>query len=143
MRAPERIMFENLPSRGVTNAVDLPAATGAEHATGAKQTTGASAIDRAHLRRYTHGNADIETEILELFCSQSSTLVDQLKQATDAEAWAFASHSIKGSARAVGAWRVAELAERAERIGVHEPASRTAIAEIEGALVLAMRDARA
>lgn len=130
-------MFDDLPSRDITSAADITAPTGAE------RTTAPAAIDRAHLRRYTYGNADLETEVLELFCGQSSTLLDQLKQATDADAWAFASHSIKGSARAVGAWRVAELAERAERIGVHEPESRTAIAELEGALTLAVRDARA
>lgn len=99
------------------------------------------AIDRAHLARYTFGNRDVEAEILMLFADQSQSLFDQLRAAETATAWGFASHSLKGSARAVGAWRVAELAERLEGLSPHSDDAPVALAKLHGALVCAIRAA--
>ena len=75
------------------------------------------AIDRDHLAKYTFGNRDLEDEILELFAEQAMKLFDQLSGAGSQSDWAFATHSLKGSARAVGAWKVAQSAERLEQLG--------------------------
>ncbi len=74
-------------------------------------------IDWEHLARYTLGNKDVEKEVLELFARQSSHYVEKLKNATDASAWKEAAHTIKGSARGIGAWRVATKAEALEKLG--------------------------
>ena len=73
-------------------------------------------IDRVHLARYTMGNVPLEIEILGLFAGQAPSTFAQLSEARTDKAWRDAAHTLKGSARAVGAWRVAEYAERVEAL---------------------------
>lgn len=65
-------------------------------------------IDLHHLQRITLGDAVLEREVLAKFISQSDRLMSKLKT-LPAEAGALA-HTLKGSARAIGAMRVAETA---------------------------------
>jgi Hpt domain len=51
----------------------------------------------------------------ELFCTQATIYIERLRQAGSDKDWKDAAHSLKGSASAIGAWRAAEAAERAER----------------------------
>jgi HPt (histidine-containing phosphotransfer) domain-containing protein len=74
-------------------------------------------VDMLHLRRYTLGDRRLEREILTLFIEHAPATIAAMKQAVSDSDWTNAAHSLKGSARAVGAWRIAMLAERAERIG--------------------------
>lgn len=67
-----------------------------------------SAIDVQHLGRMTLGEAALETEVLALFAAQSHDLVGQLA-GIPANAAALA-HTLKGSAQAIGAFRVADAA---------------------------------
>ena len=69
-------------------------------------------IDFEHLRRMTLGDAGLEQEVLAMFSAQSARLVGTLA-AIPADAGALA-HTLKGSARAIGAFRVAEAAEGVE-----------------------------
>lgn len=78
-------------------------------------------IDHAHLRRYTMGNHVLEIEVLQLFAGQVPETLAMLAAAATARDWHIASHTLKGSARAVGAWEIATLAETAERDGLGEP----------------------
>jgi len=73
-------------------------------------------VDLVHLARYTLGERSLEREVLELFCTQSVLYLEQLRAAMSDKAWKDAAHSLKGSARAVGAWRAAQAAERAEAL---------------------------
>jgi len=75
-------------------------------------------IDRAYLARFTLGNAALEREVLELFAAQTALYVQQLREAVTRKAWKDAAHGIKGSARAVGARRLASLAQVAEQLDV-------------------------
>ncbi len=92
-------------------------------------------LDLQHLGRYTLGDRDLEQEILELFIEQVPKTLEALKTASSGKDWQMAAHTLKGSGRAVGAWRVAELAEHAERIGDINDCSarRTALAGLEQA----------
>lgn len=83
---------------------------------GSNQTEDDPAIDLVHLRRFTMGNAGVEAEVLQLFLQQVPRSLDDLRAAADAWAWKVAAHTLKGSARAVGAWKLAEHAESAEKI---------------------------
>jgi HPt (histidine-containing phosphotransfer) domain-containing protein len=74
------------------------------------------AIDRAYLARFTLGNAALEREVLELFADQAPIYVARLREAATPKEWKDAAHTIKGSASAIGAWRLARFAEMAERI---------------------------
>jgi HPt (histidine-containing phosphotransfer) domain-containing protein len=69
-------------------------------------------IDMAHLGRMTLGDGSLEREVLAMFAGQSAGLADALA-GLPADA-AMLSHTLKGSARAIGAFRVAEAAERLE-----------------------------
>ena len=79
----------------------------------------AGAIDLEHLSRCTLGNQVLQHEVLALFREQSEIYLRHLQDASDAEAWADAAHSLKGSARSVGAMDVAWCAEAAEQLS-HE-----------------------
>ena len=67
------------------------------------------AIDRAHLALMTLGERSLEREVLSLFDRQAVMLLARMQNAEPASAAAFA-HTLKGSARGIGAWRVAEAA---------------------------------
>ena len=75
----------------------------------------AEPIDRAHLSRYTLGSPVLEREILGLFLAQLPLSIEQLRFAATDREWQIAAHTIKGSARAVGAWQIANLAREAEQ----------------------------
>jgi HPt (histidine-containing phosphotransfer) domain-containing protein len=72
-------------------------------------------IDRDHLARYTLGSPTLEREIMGLFLAQLPLSIEQLRFAATDREWQIAAHTIKGSARSVGAWRVARLALEAEQ----------------------------
>lgn len=80
------------------------------------------AIDRAYLARFTLGNAALEREVLELFAAQAPVYLQRLREARTRKAWREATHTIKGSAAAIGAWRLARFAEMAEKIDVEAEA---------------------
>jgi HPt (histidine-containing phosphotransfer) domain-containing protein len=71
-------------------------------------------IDLIHLARQTHGDRDLETELLGLFRRQAGQIVTRLSADLpgDSVPWrADLAHTLKGSARAIGATRVAIKAE--------------------------------
>ena len=69
-------------------------------------------IDLAHLSRMTLGDTGVEREVLAMFAAQATDLVDRLA-AMPADADRLA-HTLKGSARAIGAFRVADAAAEVE-----------------------------
>jgi HPt (histidine-containing phosphotransfer) domain-containing protein len=69
-------------------------------------------IDFEHLDRMTFGDAGLEREVLTMFSAQSARLVHTLA-AIPADASALA-HTLKGSARAIGAFAVADAADLLE-----------------------------
>jgi HPt (histidine-containing phosphotransfer) domain-containing protein len=70
-------------------------------------------IDLQHLARMTLGDALLEREVLALFAAQAASLMATLQE-LPADAAALA-HTLKGSARAIGAFGVAEAADELER----------------------------
>jgi HPt (histidine-containing phosphotransfer) domain-containing protein len=73
-------------------------------------------VDLVHLSRYTLGERALEREVLELFCTQSAVYLERLRQASCDRQWQEAAHALKGSALAIGAWRAAAAAARAEAL---------------------------
>ena len=96
-------------------------------------------VDRAYLARFTLGNAALEREVLDLFAEHAPTYLLHLMAAETDRAWYEAAHTLKGSARAVGARRVALEAERAEALKGPSAAERAAM--IDG-LAAALDEAR-
>ena len=71
-------------------------------------------LDIAHLKRMTLGDASLEREVLAMFSAQAASLVSALSGLpSDASALA---HTLKGSARAIGAFAVAEAASDLEAL---------------------------
>jgi len=70
-------------------------------------------IDLVHLARMTLGERSLEREVLQLFERQSTLLLARMRTAAPAGVVTLA-HTLKGSARGIGAWRVARAAEALE-----------------------------
>jgi HPt (histidine-containing phosphotransfer) domain-containing protein len=88
-------------------------------------------IDLDHLNRYTGGNRGLNEEILRLFEDQCVALLGQLESLArlgggGGKSWHEITHSLKGAARGVGAFGLADLAAEAEKI----PADKSAAVEI-------------
>jgi HPt (histidine-containing phosphotransfer) domain-containing protein len=71
------------------------------------------AIDVAHLGRMTFGEKGLEGEVLRLFNRQAAMLLARMQAASPDAVPSFA-HTLKGSARGIGAWQVAKAAEAVE-----------------------------
>ena len=88
-------------------------------------------LDLDHLARMTLGDAELEREVLAMFAEQSQRLVSAMA-ALPADAGALA-HKLKGSARGIGAFAVAEAAaelEAAIRTGNNPPRAFAVLKEV-------------
>ena len=98
-----------------------------------------SPLDLDHLARMTLGDVELEHEVLAMFAEQSVRLISAMA-ALPAETAALA-HKLKGSARGIGAFAVAEAAahlEAAIRTGDNPPrafvALKEAVTEVRAAI---------
>ena len=94
-------------------------------------TTAERPIDLDHLNRYTGGDSGLNAEILKLFEDQCRSTLAQLEElakddGAGGKAWHQLTHTLKGAARGVGAFDLADIAAEAEKI----PADRAAATEI-------------
>ncbi|KRR14314.1 Hpt domain-containing protein [Bradyrhizobium valentinum] len=89
-------------------------------------------IDFEHLQRMTLGDAGIEQEVLTMFLAQSARLVRNLA-AMPSDAGALV-HTLKGSARAIGAFAVADAAARLEAVITGRSDPSAALAELDEAV---------
>jgi HPt (histidine-containing phosphotransfer) domain-containing protein len=62
----------------------------------------------------TGGDTGLAEEVLGLFREQCDLWMRLLEPSTDTQDWGNAAHTIKGSARGIGAWRLADLCGQAE-----------------------------
>ena len=104
-------------------------------------------IDFVHLKRMTLGDAGLEQEVLAMFAAQSAKLIATLaglpkdsgehsgkNAGKDAPTLA---HTLKGSARAIGAFGVADAAARLEAVLVSGNDPSDQLAELGEAIALA------
>ena len=95
-------------------------------------------IDLVHLARMTLGERSLEREVLQLFDRQANLLLQRM-QAAPVEALPALAHTLKGSARAIGAGQVARAAEAVEFI---DPAAGADVTRALAALRAATEEAR-
>ena len=103
-------------------------------------------IDLVHLARMTLGDRSLEREVLQLFVRQAAVLLGRMN-AAEPNAIAGLAHTLKGSARGLGAWRVAYAAEALERAPDMAPdalaaalsALRTVVEEAEAVITELLR----
>lgn len=86
-------------------------------------------VDMVHLARQTFGSADLEREVLRLFVQQGAGLVARIAEAEPGERGSIV-HRLKGSARAIGATRVARITEALEAPGLVDVEARRLIVEL-------------
>ena len=63
---------------------------------------------------------ELEREIVGLFVAQLPSILDRLFAAQSNEDWRFATHTLKGSAQAIGAYKIEEIAKQLEPIACFE-----------------------
>lgn len=102
-------------SRGVLDMIAAPSIAPDEQA-----------LDLQHLSKMTLGERSLEREVLELFHQQATMLTGRMRDAAPAVIAASA-HTLKGSARGIGAWRVARAAEAVERAASNEARLKIAV----------------
>lgn len=86
-------------------------------------------IDLDHLSRYTGGDEQTNAEILSLFANQSTEILARLEAAFkigDVKDWREAAHSLKGGARGIGAFHLADSAANVEAVDIAADASSAA-----------------
>jgi HPt (histidine-containing phosphotransfer) domain-containing protein len=102
------------------------------------------AIDLVHLARQTDGDSQLEAELLAMFDRQSETLLDRLRAAGVARGRrADFAHTLKGSALAIGAGRIADAARVLEAQLQSGSAPEEAIDAALEALARTVAEARA
>src|SRR5690606_8346178 len=85
------------------------------------------------------GDAALEVEVFALFREQTEMWLRLLTVEADTEDWKSAAHTLKGSARGIGAFPLAECCEAAERAADGSPAARAVAAQdIRDAVKLAL-----
>jgi HPt (histidine-containing phosphotransfer) domain-containing protein len=89
-------------------------------------------IDMAHLTRMTLGDAGLARDVLAMFVKQTAQLLSSL--ATKPPDAAALAHTLKGSARAVGAFRVAASASDLETAIRHGGDTSQILAALDGAV---------
>jgi HPt (histidine-containing phosphotransfer) domain-containing protein len=92
-------------------------------------------IDIEHLQRMTLGDASLEREVLAMFSAQAAGLIGKLA-ALPADAAALA-HTLKGSARAIGAFAVADAASDLEAVLQQGGNASQALTELKAAIAQA------
>jgi HPt (histidine-containing phosphotransfer) domain-containing protein len=94
---------------------------------------GEAPIDVQHLARMTLGDGALRREVLAMFLKQTGDLFRRLAQEPGERA--ALAHTLKGSARAIGAFRVAACAEALERT-LRQGAAEApqAVSELEAAV---------
>ncbi len=82
-------------------------------------------LDLEHLRRYTLMDESLERELLSLFRDQARTQYEAALTASDQDQFRFAIHTLKGTARAIGAVAVAKATETIERLRLNHIEARS------------------
>jgi len=75
-----------------------------------------TAINFRHLRQYVGDDMSLTAEVFGMFKHQTEMWGKMLSPDVDDDMWASVTHSLKGSARAVGACGLANACENAERL---------------------------
>jgi len=88
-------------------------------------------VDLDHLNQYTGGDRGLNQEILKLFEEQCASTLAQLEalakdEGAGSKSWRDLTHTLKGAARGVGAFGLADVAAEAETV----PSDKAAATEI-------------
>lgn len=77
---------------------------------------GSAVLDLQHLDKYTAGDEVLRCELLSLFSEQLAQQITALRGGCQGDDWMIATHTLKGAARAIGAFQIGETAEALEQL---------------------------
>jgi HPt (histidine-containing phosphotransfer) domain-containing protein len=80
-------------------------------------------VDLAHLDSYTGGNRSLNEEVLRLFETHCRDMLEKLEGAASNQGekpWREATHTLKGAARGIGAFDLADAAADAEKTAMND-----------------------
>ena len=77
---------------------------------------GSTVLDLQHLGKYTAGDELLRGELLTLFSEQLACQLSALGKMCTGDDWIMATHTLKGAARAIGAFKIGETAEELEQL---------------------------
>ncbi|MCB1386022.1 MAG: Hpt domain-containing protein [Nitratireductor sp.] len=92
----------------------MPMALKQQVVTARQQTRMGRPVDLAHLSSQTMGDAALEGEVLSMFCTQSQIYLKMMQHSCDVTNRIRAAHSLKGAARSIGAFALADRAAEVE-----------------------------
>ena len=98
------------------------------------------AVDFSHLENYAAGDLDLVDEVLGLFREQAALWAPLIDPAAPSEGWRDAVHTLKGAARGVGAFALADACEVAETRGLAGAELSARLGAVRDALDLALAD---
>ena len=78
---------------------------------------GRAIFDRDHFAMMTAADAELQAEIVAIFRVQAQLWERLLIPDAPTSVWADAAHTVKGTAKGLGLWRLAEACEQAETLG--------------------------
>jgi HPt (histidine-containing phosphotransfer) domain-containing protein len=81
-------------------------------------------FDRAHLAQYTMDSPELEREIVGLFIAQLPAILERLLNVSSRADWRIATHTLKGSALAIGACKIWDFAKKLEPIDALEQSEK-------------------
>jgi HPt (histidine-containing phosphotransfer) domain-containing protein len=102
---------------------------------------GVAVLDWEHLSQYTMDDEVLAAEIVGLFLVQMPSTLAMLRSAASPEDWKLATHTLKGSAMAVGAMRIARFAAELEKLDIAESKTRQPLLAALDAEIAAVREA--
>ena len=91
-----------------------------------------------HLDRMTSGDLDLQAEVLDLFRHQAELWGRLLDPQFPSDNWGDAAHTLKGAARGIGAWKLADICQSAETLGRELKDDATESAIVNRAVRLAL-----
>lgn len=96
-------------------------------------------FDASHFAHMTGGDRALQLEVVGMFRAQVQDWAGVLTPETEPQACRAAVHTVKGSARGIGLWALAETCESAEGAFAAEGADvASALADVHAALALAL-----
>ena len=95
-------------------------------------------FDRVHLAQYTMDSPELEREIVGLFVAQLPGILERLLNVSSRADWRIATHTLKGSALAIGACKIGDLAKKLEP--VNSPAQDAKRKKLLSGLVRAVNE---
>ncbi len=111
------ITFHNFgPPQVPQNAAGMGVVAQAAKNKSRRTTASQVVFDRAHLAQYTMDSPELEREIVGLFIAQLPTILERLLNVSSRADWRIATHTLKGSALAIGACKIGDLAKKLEPI---------------------------